>query len=404
MEFLTLTTPEIATQRMQAELARFGKEKNISVSMLQVDWENIWRELLNVAIYRRGADIAEIGSTWLESLVAMDTLNPFSARDIYQIGSKDVFFPAAWQNVVVTSQKEIYAIPFRADARVIFYWKDLFEKASVDASQAFLTNENMAVALTQLQEAGIAGWVVPTNDSHNTVYDLASWVWGAGGDFLSPDGQQTIINSPEAQRGAYDFFDLLRFMPAHSDPFTNESMLEFFFTRKAAATVAGPWLLNTLKMQKGAAMEKLLPLLGTALLPGPSFVGGTLLVSWKHGHYPDEAVELISWLSSSEFQAEYCRVSGLLPVRQNLWSREFIESSEHLSTFHQALQKGRGIPPTALWGMIEDRLAKMIATVWQDMYAARKPGKPIDMLDEIIAKRFEVFATRLNMTLSSSSS
>lgn len=72
MEFLTVNTPELATERMQAELIRFGKEKGNPVNLVQVDWDSIWRELLNVAIYRRGADIAEIGSTWLESLVAMD--------------------------------------------------------------------------------------------------------------------------------------------------------------------------------------------------------------------------------------------------------------------------------------------------------------------------------------------
>jgi multiple sugar transport system substrate-binding protein len=403
MEFLTVDTPEIARQRMEAELIRFGKDKNQSVKLSQFSWETIWHELLNTAIYRRGADVAEIGSTWLESLVAMNALNPFSAPDIYQIGSKDVFFPAAWQNVVANSQKDIYAIPFRADARVVFYWKDLFENASVDSSQAFSSVENIVQAFTQLQEAGIAGWIAPTNDTHNNVYDSAAWIWGAGGDFISPDGKRTEINSLEARRGAYNYFDLMRFMPQHDAPFTNNSVLELFFARKAASMVAGPWLLNSLHMEKSAdELAKILPLLGTALLPGPSFIGGTVLVRWKHSLYPTESVELIRRLTSPEFQAEYCHISGLLPVRQNLWSNEFILSNEHLSTFNQALQTGRGLPPTPLWGMIEDRLSKTIAAIWQDIYAANQPGKPIDNLDEIIARHFEIFATRLDVTLSSS--
>jgi multiple sugar transport system substrate-binding protein len=402
MEFLTVNTPGLATERMQAELLRFGKEKGNPINLLQVGWESAWRELLNIAIYRRGADVAEIGSTWLESLVAMDVLNPFSARDIYQIGSKEVFFPAAWQNVVASSQKDIFAIPFRADVRVIFYWKDLLEQAGVDASQAFLNNENMVTAFTRLQKAGIAGWIAPTNDTQNTVYDISTWLWEAGGDFLSADGQQAIINSAEAQRGAHAYFDLLRFMPEHNAPFTDASVLENFFARRAACTVAGPWLLNSLRMEKGAEVENLLPRLGTALLPGPSFVGGTLLVSWKHSLHPAESVELIGRLTSAEFQADYCQISGLLPVRQNLWSPEFVDGNEHLVTFYQALQKGRGLPPKALWGMIEDRLAKTIFAIWQELYAVRTPGKAVDNLDEIIAKHLNIFATRLNITLSSS--
>lgn len=401
MEFLNITPPEIATRRMQDELTRFGKDKNLKVKLSQTNWDNIWRELLNVAIYRRGVDVAEIGSTWLESLVAMDALNPFSARDIYQLGSKHVFFPAAWQNVVTTNQNNIYGIPFRADARVIFYWKDMFEKASVDASQAFLNHENMLSAFTRLQEAGIAGWVVATNDTANTIYDIAPWIWGAGGDFLSEDGKRTTINSAEGRHGAQEYFDLLQFMPQHDVPITDSSMLDFFFERKAASTVAGPWLLNSLRMKKSAELEQLLPLLGTTLLPGPSFIGGTLLVSWKHSLHPAESVELINRLTSPEFQADYCRISGLLPVRQNLWSEEYINSQEHLPTFNQALQSGRGMPPIALWGMIEGRLAKTMAAIWQEMYTQYTPGKPINALDKIIAKHFEVFATRLDMTLAS---
>jgi multiple sugar transport system substrate-binding protein len=402
MEFITVNTPELATERMQAELLRFGKEKGNPVNLLQVGWESAWHELLNVAIYRHGADIAEIGSTWLESLVAMDALNPFSARDIYQIGSKEVFFPAAWQNVVASSQKDIFAIPFRADVRVIFYWKDLLEQAGVDASQAFLSNENMVAAFTKLQQAGIAGWIVPTNDTQNTIYDISTWLWGAGGDFLSADGQQAIINSAAARRGAHAYFDLLRFMPEHTAPFTDDSVLENFFARRAACTIAGPWLLNSLRMKKGQETENLLPRLGTALLPGPSFVGGTLLVSWKHSLHPVESVELISRLTSAKFQADYCQISGLLPVRQNLWSPEFVDGNEHLATFYQALQKGRGLPPKALWGMIEDRLIKTLFAIWQELYTVQTPGKAVDTLDEIIAKHFDVFATRLNITLSSS--
>jgi hypothetical protein len=42
--------------------------------------------LVNVGIYRRGADIAELGTTWLESLMAMNVLRPFTANEINRLG------------------------------------------------------------------------------------------------------------------------------------------------------------------------------------------------------------------------------------------------------------------------------------------------------------------------------
>lgn len=398
MEFLTVDTPEIATLRLQSEMERFRQDKGQPVDLVRFGWENIWRELVNVAIYRQGPDIAEIGSTWLESLVAMQSLNPFPARDINHIGGKEIFFPAAWQNVAMSNKTEIWGIPFRADARVIFYWKDLFENASVDASKTFLTAERMAASFAKLQKAGIPAWIAPTNNVRTTIYSIASWIWGAGGDFLSPNGRQTDFCSPAALRGIHAYFDLLRFMPQQTLPFTDEDALQLFFARKAAAMVAGPWLLNSIRLQ--GDMEKWMPHLGIAPLPGPSFVGGTLLVMWKHSKYPTEAVELIRRLTSIEFQSEYCHISGLLPVRQDLWTDQFINSQEYLPVFNQVIRTGRGLHPTPLWGIIEDRLCNTLGAIWHDLYALKMPGKQIDTLDGIIAKHLELLSTRLDITLS----
>src|SRR5689334_19537022 len=115
MNILTVEAPEAAALRLQSELDRFGKEKGQDAKISPVGWDNIWRELVNIGIYRRGPDIAEVGSTWLDGLVAMQSLNPFAARDVEQIGGKDVFLPALWKNVGLTNQNEVWGIPFRAD-------------------------------------------------------------------------------------------------------------------------------------------------------------------------------------------------------------------------------------------------------------------------------------------------
>ncbi len=398
MEFLTVGTPDPAPMRLQSEMERFRQDKGKSVTLSQFGWDDVWRELVNVAIYRRGPDLAEIGSTWLESLAAMQSLNPFSERDVSAIGGKEIFFPAAWQNVASRTQNEIWGIPFRADTRVIFYWKDLFENAAVDASEAFSTAESMAASFARLQEAGIFAWIAPTNNARTTVHSIASWIWGAGGDFLSSDGKRTGLGSPAARRGIQAYFDLLRFMPQQTLPFTDTDALQLFLARKAASMVAGPWLLNFFHMQND--MEKWMPHLGIALLPGPAFVGGSLLVIWKHSKYPTDAVDLIKRLTSTAFQSEYCLMSAMLPVRQDVWTDEFVRSHEYLPVFNKAMRMGRGLPPTALWGIVEDRLSKTLAAIWQDLYALNMPGKQIDTLDRIIAGHLESLATRLDITLS----
>jgi multiple sugar transport system substrate-binding protein len=398
MEFLTVDAPEAATSRLEAELARFGKDKSESVNLLRFDWETIWRQLVNVGIYRRGPDVSEIGSTWTESLVAMDSLAPFSVQDIYHIGGKDIFLPVAWQNVVLANQNEVWGVPFRLDVRMIFYWKDMFEKASVDASQAFGNVDSMTDAFTRLQEAGIPAWIAPTNNSQNNLYNMASWIWGLGGDFLTPDAKQTKLDSPAVRRGTRAYFDLIRFMPKQTSPFTGSDSLNLFLAREAAAMVAGPWLLNLMRLRK--EMQPWLPHLGIAPMPGPSFVGGSVLVIWKHAKSHFNSVEFVKRLTSREFQADYCIASGMLPVRQDLWTDAFIQNDEYLSVFNNAIHTGRPLPPAALWGMVEEHLCRTMGVIWQELYVLNMPGKPIDALDQIIDKHFGALSARLDITLS----
>jgi multiple sugar transport system substrate-binding protein len=398
MEILAAETPESAALYLQSEMERFGRDKGQPIKVSQFSWDNIWRELVNVGIYRRGPDIAEIGSTWLDGLVAMQSLNSFSARDIYQIGGQETFLPAAWQNVDMPNKEEVWGIPFRVDTRVMFYWKDQYEAAAVDPAQAFSSIDEMTASFAKMQAAGIPAWIAPTNSAHNTVYNMASWIWGAGGQFLSDDGKKTTLDTPAARHGIQSYFNLLRFMPKQTSPFSDHDALQLFFARKAASIVGGPWLLSLLRLRSDAA--ELFQRLGVALLPGPAFVGGTLLVTWKHSKYVFEPLDLIRRLTSVEFQSKYCPGSGMLPVRQDLWTDEFIHSDAYMPVFHQSILSGRGLHPIPLWGIVEDHLSNTMGAIWRDLYALNMPGLQIPNLDEVVARRLDALSVGLDLTLS----
>jgi multiple sugar transport system substrate-binding protein len=397
MEFLAVEAPEAATMQLRAEMECFSKDKNQPVSLSQFGWENLWRELVKVGIYRRGPDIAETGSTWLESLVAMEYLHSFSANEINSIGGKEVFLPAVWQNIAIVNQKEIWGIPFRADARVVFYWKDIFENASINVPEAFSTPENMTAAFEKLQASGISPWVVPTSAATNTVINVASWIWGAGGDFLSPDGKRTDFGSSATRRGFQAYFDLFRFMPKHAFPITDNDVTDLFFARQAAATIAGPWLFNSPHLQNDG--EKLRQRLGVALLPGPSFVGGTSLVLCKHCKDSSNAIAFIGRLIGPEFQTEYCKLTGMLPVRKDLWTDEFINSHEYMPIFNQAIRTGRGLPPIALWGIIEDRLAKTMSHIWENLHLMDDSLQSKKIPGQMLSQHLASLSAYLDMSL-----
>jgi multiple sugar transport system substrate-binding protein len=397
MDFLTVTFDEASDNLLRRKLDEFSRASKEDVHLQQYDWEVIRRELLNVGIYNRGADVAEVGSTWLESLVAMDALTPFDQSIFDQFGGKGAFFPAIWENVSHTREQAIWGVPFRADVRVIFFWKDMFETAGIDPEKSFLSTEKMKDALQVLTDKGVKSpWGVPTTRSQNTVNNMASWIWESGGQYTSSDGKRVEITSHLTWRGIRNYFEFFKFMPQDKDVYSDGDILELFARRKISATITGPWLLTYLR--SADLPDSLFAQLGVSLPPGPSFVGGTAFVIWRHTRRSNKALELIKYLSQDDFQISFCKSTGLLPVRQDLWTEEFLNINEHMPVFLKGIQNGRGLPPIPLWGMIEERLTNTFSAIWGDMYSIPKPMKP-RAIDDILAKHLEPLDVRLNIAL-----
>src|SRR5262245_21714835 len=104
-----------------------------------IGWGELWAALRKTALAKSGFDLSEIGSTWLGSCLGMSALRPFSARDMAQFGGVEGFLPVVWPSSGVSGHQGVWSIPWLADARVIYYWRDALETAGVDEISAFST-------------------------------------------------------------------------------------------------------------------------------------------------------------------------------------------------------------------------------------------------------------------------
>jgi multiple sugar transport system substrate-binding protein len=362
IEFMTAMFDENANHLLQQTLDQFGQENHVTAKSIQYDWDQIWRELVTVGIYRRGADLAGVGTTWMESLAAMNALRPFSKREVDAIGGEAVFMPSSWKSTSIGGDDRVWGIPFRADVRVIFYWKDMVEKAGVNPERDFSSPAAFHQALGALKSSIKYPWAISAGPgNHNVVYATASWVWAKGGDFASEDGKSIAFTSPEAIEGLCDFFRLREFMPTGAAALTDAQVLEMFARREIAAFIGGPWTLGSL--QNNPVAKEFLPLLGVSLPPGPPFVGGMVLVIWEHSHMDREALELIRYLCRPDIQAQFSSHLGGLSVRVESWA-ETMHQSEHYQVLSKALTLGRPLPPIRLWGVIEEKLTTALGRVW----------------------------------------
>jgi multiple sugar transport system substrate-binding protein len=378
------------------EAAHTPDHHDFAVQVTSIPWDTLWHELVNVGLYKHGADVSQIGTTWIGGLMAMDALRPYSTTEIAHLGGEAAFLPAAWQaNLLKEQPNNVWAIPLVADPRVIFYRRDLLEKAGVNEAEAFKDINALDETLERLRASGIkTPWAVPTCKTRNTLHYIASWIWGAGGDFTSEDGRQLLFAQAESLSGICAYFNLHRFMPRRSDHLGEQEVLHLLADGEIAVTVCGPWGFRYLQ---GTGQLDKITRIRLALPPGPAFVGGLCIVIWKHVSYQKApaAVDLVNSLIQPEIEANYAKISSYLPTRLDLLNQPPYTTQPEHQVFAQALKSGRPHPPFMRWGLIEDRLSSTLDEIWANLYL--NPDQNVSALVTprlvSLARRFETALT-----------
>jgi multiple sugar transport system substrate-binding protein len=378
---------------LQPLLDVFEARHHIHVRLHVMQWDRAWSELIKFALYNDGPDVSEVGSTWLGDLVAVNAVVAVNDYDRSRRIEASAFLPLAWWNCQLVGQPQTaWAVPWVTGARLIVFRRPLLLGAGVDEREAFGTADQLTRTLERLQAGGVeTPWTVPTGLTHTTLLNVASWVWGAGGDFITPDGRQVLFNHHLARVGLAAYFGLGRFLTPAVQRLTGlEPDYQFLRDANTAVTISGPWLFKAAREQHPGLSQQL----GVALPPGPSFVGGSHVVVWRHSRRQEAALELVHYLSQPEVQASHSEHVGLLPARVEAFALEPFASDPLWQVAIRGLKTGRSFPVTRAWGLMEDRLTTELNRIWETVL-----GEPGQDVNAAIARRFAPLAQRLDLVL-----
>lgn len=362
--------------------------------MHSTDWPTAWDDLNRTAYRRSGPDVSHIGSSWVCSLVDMRVLHAFADDEVQALGGAEAFIPTSWQTAYLPGRKEIWAIPWSTDTRVIYYWRDMLEQAGIDESEAFKSPRHIEDTMARLQASDVptpwGGWAYA--HPGGILQIAASWIWENGGDFISPDGRQILFNQPEALTGLLAYFGLHKYMPPNSKDVSSLTTPIMFTNRQIAVVVGASAWLNFIQTQNPDL--DLDTLLGVAPLPGPAFVGGSNLVIWQRARHKKEAFDLVQFLIGRQAQADFFQATGFLPVRRDVLTEPPYTTHPHYQAMIQALETGRPYPAIPQWGAVEDRLSEALAWLWDSILADREQD-----LEPLIRPYMDSVARRLAVTL-----
>jgi multiple sugar transport system substrate-binding protein len=379
-------------EAMRAALADFEAEHHVRVGLQLFTWDTAWSELVKVALYKTGPDISEIGTTWVDNFVSLQALRPFEPHEEGLLGEASTFLPSLWQSGVILGKPQRWAIPWEADTRLIYYRRDLLQQAGIDEQTAFQSFEHLNQTLARLQQSGVAvPFAFNTLRHPRTLHFLASWVWGAGGRFISPSGKHVLFHTAGARDGLRAYFNLRRYLAPAAHEVTDQKNIVplMFLEGKIAVLVTGYWLTN--EINQGRATPEVTANFSVARIPQSPYIGGGNLVVWRHNRHPEAAIALLHYLTSLKTQTQALTNYGRLPARLDALYTAPFTTNPHYQPLSESLQNGQSFQTAHLWGLIEDKLATAVSKAWSDLLA-----HPELSVEEAIRKYIDPLANELN--------
>ena len=368
---------------MQRELAIFRKENpGFDVRLTVHPWHFAWDRLIAVAKrkdYRDPPDVVQIGGTWNTTLAALGALSDIT-DNLDDIERSDIIRPI-WNYCYEPTRTKAYSLPWFLDARVLYYRQDILHALGVKPDDLG-TWKGFRDACERLQNSQLGKQYFPLplagQKEGILIHDLAPWVWGAGGNFLSSDRHFAQFHEPSALKGINFYF---RMMVDHLIPLSGRDRFSTgdFFSGQFAFQVSGVWPINSLLNPKypyyNADVAKQY---GISVFPsGPAgqvtYLGGSNLAIMSTTQHPHAAWTLVKFLTGRESQVRHSKQIGMLPSRYSALEELLVSAPAHVAeVFRHSLRVARTLPCAATLGTIERILGRvsqnLIGAVRQDRY------------------------------------
>jgi multiple sugar transport system substrate-binding protein len=378
----------VATLLPEFERAHPG----VRVSVQQLPWTAAHEKLLTAFVGDATPDVCQLGNTWIPEFVALRALEALDEHvQASSVVTATEYFAGIWDTNRINGR--LYGIPWYVDTRLLFYRRDLLERAGFSTPPA--SWPDWKTALAAIERRGGPGRypiLLPLNE----VEPLLALALQQDDLLLREDGRRGNFDSAGFHRALSFYLEMFQrgWAPRLAD--TDISNVWTDFGRGVFVFyVSGPWNIGELRRRLPPAQQDSW---ATAPLPGPdgpgnSIAGGASLVVFRASRHRAAAWQLVEYLSQPAVQQRFHELTGDLPPRRDTWARPELAADVPARAFREQLERVRPVPKVPEWERIANELRVVAERAAHGRFTVEGAGKELDArVDRILEKRRWLFA------------
>jgi len=325
--------PQIEAQKKIAKEFE-GFNPGIKVNMEFLPWKDVYTKTVAAGAAGVLPEVSTPDPTPLMAFAAKGMLEPLD--DVIQDLGRADFFPQALS--LTQYQGHDYSVPYRLQAMVLFYRKDLLDQKKIKIPTNWKEWLDAAKLLTEDTNGdGVIdrwGCVLPYGRTSWTDSILFMLIWQNGGSIFDEKNQVTF-NTPAVHEALEYYKKMFPYSPKGSEAYSYNDSINAFITGKAAMSVYYGRLVSRLAKDAPQLKDKF----GAALIPSEKKVaypiGGGCLSVFKRSKHPELGKKFIKHFMQSKHFAEFVNATPLhaIPSRKSIAQSKEFRNNELITAF-----------------------------------------------------------------------
>lgn len=335
---------------------KFEKENNCNVVTTELSWNDGKIKLFAAFNSNTAPDVLELGSDWVAQFSHSGILASMNAKEMGIANYEKEFIVPCYY------KKQLYAIPWVANTRLIFYNNELFKKAGIPENTPPKTIDEMYAYAERINAIkGAYGFGVNGSDPHRLYKKLIPFMWSFGGEIFDQKGNLNI-NTPENVRAFEAYASLSRVGIIE----TQKKLDDMFARGEVGLWISGTWLIDKIKEVNPFLNYSVALFPGvTADKPGISFAGAEYLAINSQSKKQELSKKLIKFLADGKNSLALCKAikDAGFPADKNYFEDQYFTTLPFMPTFIEQLKHAKLTPQHAKWLDVESALEEAMVEV-----------------------------------------